>query len=212
MRLGGRCALVVALAFACASACGGRAGGTSGGGSDGGTDGSAGCSGGVRDCADGCGSDYFPERAECVGGEWRCPQGTVLPEECPSGTCWGAPLPGETCDEGWACEPDASAWQECPSLMCATCRNFDGPQQVGDCVCECNGVGNVQCINLDDPVPPPTQPPCEGLDFCACHQRSDCTYETDSCLCPCDYECPGEPPCDCACGGGAYLGCRSVNQ
>lgn len=50
------------------------------------------------------------------------------------------------------------------------------------------------------------KPPCEGLDFCACSHRDDCAVQARDCLCPCD-SCPGEPPCDCDCGGGEYLGC-----
>jgi hypothetical protein len=51
------------------------------------------------------------------------------------------------------------------------------------------------------------RPPCEGLEFCDCYKREDCEVLAEDCLCPCDYECPGEPPCDCVCGGGKYLGC-----
>ena len=50
-------------------------------------------------------------------------------------------------------------------------------------------------------------PPCVGLDFCACFARADCQYLTDTCICPCDYQCAGQPPCVCECGGGTYLGC-----
>jgi hypothetical protein len=32
---------------------------------------------------------------------------------------------------------------------------------------------------------------------------------SDSCICECDYQCPGEPPCYCFCGGGNYLGCKA---
>ncbi|MBI5526170.1 MAG: hypothetical protein HY897_07530 [Deltaproteobacteria bacterium] len=49
--------------------------------------------------------------------------------------------------------------------------------------------------------------PCEGLEFCECYKRDDCEVLAEDCLCPCDYSCPGEPPCDCVCGGGKYLGC-----
>jgi hypothetical protein len=54
-------------------------------------------------------------------------------------------------------------------------------------------------------------PPCESLDACGCFDRPDCKALSDSCICPCDYNCPGKPPCDCACGGGTYLGCAPAD-
>ena len=50
-------------------------------------------------------------------------------------------------------------------------------------------------------------PDCSENEFCDCWARTDCRAVSIDCLCHCDYECPGEPPCDCDCGGGTYLGC-----
>ncbi len=53
-----------------------------------------------------------------------------------------------------------------------------------------------------------TVPACGSLDeFCDCYLTSGCSTVGAGCLCPCDYECPGQPGCDCDCGGGDYLGC-----
>ncbi len=52
--------------------------------------------------------------------------------------------------------------------------------------------------------------PCEKLTPCQCFKRADCEALTDTCLCECDYNCPGTPPCACACGGGKFLGCQSI--
>lgn len=48
-------------------------------------------------------------------------------------------------------------------------------------------------------------PPCSELDYCEC-AVSNCKVYAEDCFCPCDAAC--QPvPCDCACGGGAFLGC-----
>ena len=54
-----------------------------------------------------------------------------------------------------------------------------------------------------------TIPPadCGGLDFCACSATAECKIVYGGCICGCDYQCPGEPPCECDCGGGPYQGC-----
>ena len=44
-------------------------------------------------------------------------------------------------------------------------------------------------------------------DFCACWDKESCNPVGAGCLCHCDYQCPGEPMCECGCGGGDYLGC-----
>ena len=49
---------------------------------------------------------------------------------------------------------------------------------------------------------------CSPTDsFCACWGNDGCYPVGAGCLCYCDYQCPGEPPCECGCGGGDYLGC-----
>ena len=49
--------------------------------------------------------------------------------------------------------------------------------------------------------------PCIGLDYCDCvSANASCQVFAEDCFCPCGVE-PCEPPCDCDCGGGAYLGC-----
>ena len=161
------------------------------------------CPGDPPMCADACGSDYFPANAECVGGTWECPPGTVDPKDCPPGTCWGMPLPGEVCGpSGWSCEPKIEQYLECPSLMCAVCEGFDGPTTIAGCQCTCVN-GQVECAQV--PLPE-----CAGLDFCSCWDHPGCQYIEEDCICPCDYECPGHDPCDCGCGGGTYLGCEPI--
>ncbi len=182
---------------------GGGAGTDAGTGGFAGSGGATGCSGSAPMCADGCGSDWFPETAFCSAGKWKCPGHTVLPEDCPPGTCWGLPLPGESCGpSGWQCTPTAEQVKSCPSLMCATCNGLSGPLITTDCQCSCEN-GQVTCA-------PVAFPSCDIIQgFCECWGRIDCEPVTDTCLCPCDYQCPGEPPCDCACGGGQFLGCKA---
>lgn len=100
--------------------------------------GSAGCTDYAPFCADFCGSDYAPESADCIDGRWVCPPGTVDSSDCPSGTCWGPPLPGEECDDGWKCRPDADDWDACPELLCATCDGFGDDREVDGCACWCD--------------------------------------------------------------------------
>ncbi len=55
---------------------------------------------------------------------------------------------------------------------------------------------------------PTTEPVCATVgEFCDCWVLQGCGSVGAGCLCHCDYECPNEPPCDCDCGGGDYLGC-----
>ena len=154
-------------------------------------------------CAAGCGSDWFPETASCVGGKWKCPANTVLPEDCPPGTCWGPPLSGEKCGpNGWECKPELSALQACPELLCATCNGFEGPLNTTDCNCRCEN-GQVQCSAQ-------ANPPCDIISsYCECAARPDCGAVTEDCFCECDENCPGKPPCDCICGGGKFLKCAT---
>lgn len=205
--------LVAALLLTLVVACGGStrtegaidgSGGHGGLAGAGGTAGTTGCSGSAPMCADGCGSDWFPETAFCHQNAWKCPGQTVLPSDCPPGTCWGLPLPGESCGPGgWQCTPTPEDVNGCPSLMCATCNGFDGPMVSESCECKCEG-GQVTCAAV-------AQPSCEQITSpCECFARSDCQAVTDSCICECDYACPGKPPCDCACGGGKFLGCKAI--
>ena len=58
---------------------------------------------------------------------------------------------------------------------------------------------------------PTTGPVCVIFDeFCDCWAMQGCSPVGAGCLCPCDYTCPNEPPCDCECGGGDYLGCATA--
>jgi hypothetical protein len=102
------------------------------------------------------------------------------------------PQAGATCGTG---DPCSSPYQVCTYGKCA-----DGtPQTTASCQ---GGTWNVQSVKC-------AMPPCEGLSPCDCFDRPDCQAQSDSCLCPCDYNCPGKPPCACACGGGTYLGCKT---
>lgn len=64
------------------------------------------------------------------------------------------------------------------------------------------GCPECQCTGEDDV--------CEGLDFCDCLAGEGCQPVTDTCICPCDYACPGFEDCVCSCGGGEYLGCEAA--
>ncbi len=157
-------------------------------------------------CAAGCGSDWFPETASCVAHTWTCPAGTVLPKDCPQGTCWGLPLPGETCGpKGWECKPELADVLSCPSLLCATCEGFEGPLNTTDCSCRCED-GQVKCAAQANPT-------CEIIsNFCECKSRIDCAPVTEDCFCECDAPCAGDPPCDCFCGGGKFLSCADKSS
>jgi hypothetical protein len=104
-------------------------------------------------CVHGCGSDWL-EDAVCVAGEWTCPDDTVNVDDCPPGTCWGPPLPGEVCgDDGWECRPDEAAYAACPELLCATCNGaFErGPIAADGCACSCAGRSpdsGVTCVRM----------------------------------------------------------------
>ncbi|GMV16439.1 MAG: hypothetical protein HS104_18965 [Polyangiaceae bacterium] len=48
---------------------------------------------------------------------------------------------------------------------------------------------------------------CLGLAYCDCKSaNASCQVFSEACFCPCGVE-PCTPDCDCACGGGKYLGC-----
>ena len=99
-----------------------------------------GCAGDTPWCASSCGSDALVGEAVCKDDKWFCPEG-VLFDDCPPGTCWGAPTPGEICGEsGWECHPDQTgAYQWCPDFMCPECTGFEGPVTVDGCHCWCDG-------------------------------------------------------------------------
>ncbi len=107
-------------------------------------------------CANGCGSDNL-KQPDCVGSKWVCsPSPWILISDCPAGTCWGAPLPGERCgDAGWECRPDLKpgALSGCPALLCDECTGYQGPTIEGDCYCSCAGDLTVKCGHLPDAVP-----------------------------------------------------------
>lgn len=138
--------LVAALAaVAFASSCGGSVDTTS-------SSGGAACSGAQVQCADGCGSDYFPAGADCKDGAWVCPAGTVDPADCPAGTCWGAALPCETCGEnGWSCSADVACVGTCGGIVCAECpANQPGEAMIGGCLCSCAANGTYTCAPSPD--------------------------------------------------------------
>lgn len=99
-----------------------------------------GCDGDAPWCASSCGSDALVGEAECSDGKWVCKEG-VLFDDCPPGTCWGGPTPGEICGPaGWECHPDQTgAYEWCPDFMCPECTGFDGPVTVDGCHCWCDG-------------------------------------------------------------------------
>lgn len=105
------------------------------------------CVGSPPMCTYGCGGDFF-EMPDCLGGAWVCPPETIPIDECPAGSCFGAPLPGEVCGDGWECRPWMNdALPTCgaaPEMLCADCRGFDGPYETDDCVCTCAD-GFVRC-------------------------------------------------------------------
>jgi hypothetical protein len=132
--------------------------------------------------------------AKCVNGAWEGYQSTCNPPPpppCPT----VQPVHGSACGDGSPC---GFNYQYC--TYGGTCT--DGSSAV---TAECNGdtwnvVQNPSCV----------LPACETLSACECFDRSDCKALSDGCLCECDFSCPGKPPCDCACGGGAFLGCQAL--
>jgi len=105
------------------------------------------CSGSAVLCADGCGSDYFPAQADCIGGKWVCPPGTVDPADCPAGGCGGAPLPCEVCYANWECNPSAACLQGCPAVACSTCPSE--PFSIPGCDCGCDASGQFVCAKTE---------------------------------------------------------------
>ncbi|MFT3767314.1 MAG: hypothetical protein QM820_17585 [Minicystis sp.] len=125
----------------------------SGGGGTGGTStasaggGAGGCPGQTFGCLQFCGSDFFPANAECVGGAWVCPPGTVDPKTCGVSSCCTddiqcgdfvfVPCVNNVCKQPVpnGCWSDA----ECSGLGCVgafvcPCGDFcDQPDQPGFC-------------------------------------------------------------------------------
>jgi hypothetical protein len=173
------CSSDVEVATTSTTGAGGSASSSSGGGD---------CTGNGPFCAWGCGSDAF-DQPLCQNGVWVCPEGTVDASTCPSGTCWGPPLPCEVCDNGFKCAPTEACVGSCSSFVCATCDGAPaGTTFVGACSCSCDSAGQYGCSLL---------PGC-------CTQDIDCGDKT---LFPCvNHVCkqpvPGACWADIECGSG----------
>jgi hypothetical protein len=167
---------------------------------------SSGCAGSPDYCADDCGSDYYPEAQICVAGSWQCPPGTVHPNDCPSGTCWGGPLSCEVCGpNGWVCEPTETCAGSCGGMVCAVCPEDPGTAMVGACLCACTAGGNYSCdlapscCNSDTDCGDESYVPCVNnvcktpvLD--ACWTDAECAPGQicqGASVCPCGYDCDG---------------------
>jgi hypothetical protein len=212
-----RSVITLAAAAALLAACGGTstsdgqsAGGSAGSGNAAGTGGESGggAGGGVGECPDSfpqhgsacpklataliCSYDSGPccsaAQASCVDGTWQAYESLCSP---PAPAC-----PLEPPIDGSACGSECGgSYQYCTYGTCS-----DGsPAVVAQCQGSTWSTSQANCL-----------PSCDGLSPCECFARSDCQAVSDFCICPCDYECPGEPPCACACGGGNYLGCSSI--
>lgn len=83
----------------------------------------------------------------------------------------------------------------------------------GKVVAEADGAGGSPGSSGSSGTTTTTTSPadCGGLDFCACSALAECGIVYGGCICGCDYQCPGEPPCDCDCGGGPYHGCAPAS-
>lgn len=164
-------------------------------------------------CADDCGSDYFPAEAECVGGAWVCPPGTVNPADCPPGTCWGPPLACEVCtDAGWACQLEESCVAGCGGLVCAGCPAGPAPAVIGACACACDAAGQVSCalapgcceedLQCGDAVwVPCVSHVCKDPVAGKCWVDGECAPGevcVGASVCPCGFDCDGpDQPGDC---------------
>ncbi len=223
--------ITIASAAAASVACGGStrsdltgSGATSGSGGAGAVSGSGGSgassgSGGTGNVSGSGGAPGCPASFPANEGPCSLPDGTTCKYDqgqcCPDwgATCidgkWQAfggscnPPPPDPCPEtvpsaGWPCgsaDPCGNNYQYCTYGKCS-----DGAAAT---IAECNGGTwdlKTQC----------TPAPCKDLSPCECFDRADCKAVTDTCICDCDYKCPGKPPCDCICGGGKFLGCAPV--
>ena len=124
-------------------------------------------------------------------------------DDCPPGTCWGAPLACEVCGNGWECEPDPACIGHCESMVCAQCPADPGPTIVAGCECACDAGGTYGCeiapgccmqdIDCGDEIYVPCvanmckQPVPDG-----CWKDEECPPGT-TCqgadVCPCGYDC-----------------------
>jgi hypothetical protein len=138
------------------------------------------------------GSCCPPWEAICSGGKWMALASSCNPpppDPCPA----TPPQDGTACGSS---DPCGQTYNYCPYGKCA-----DGSPAT---LAECNGgTWKLSYVNC-------APPPCDSLTACECFDRADCQALSDGCLCECDYSCPGKPPCDCVCGGGAYLGCKAI--
>lgn len=164
-------------------------------------------------CADGCGSDYFPEEAECIGDQWVCPPGTVNPDDCPSGTCWGPPLSCEVCGPaGWECQLTPECASPCGGLVCAVCPSDPGPFWIGACECVCDAAGQTSCALAagccqedldcgDFTHVPCVNNVCKQPVLDKCWTSAECPAGTvcvGASVCPCLADCDGpDQPGDC---------------
>ena len=93
-------------------------------------------------CAPACGGDVIGP-STCVEGRWVCDDpGWVLVDDCPPGSCFGLPQPGEVCRDGWQCADDTDAfWQGCYIDACFPdadyCGSFERDTRFG-CTCICS--------------------------------------------------------------------------
>ncbi len=133
-----------------------------------------------------------PWEATCADGVWQAYGSSCnppAPAPCPD----TVPANGSACGSAGQCGIDYTSY--CSYDICS-----DGTASI---TAECNGLTwtvtqQKQC----------TAPACETLTACECFASPDCVAVADGCLCPCDFQCQGEPPCACDCGGGTYLGCE----
>jgi hypothetical protein len=127
--------------------------------------------------------------AICQDGKWQALASSCNPPYIPCPVA--PPVSGSACDS----DPCAGSQKDCTYGQCA-----DGsPYTIAQCT---NGAWDVKQANCGPA-------PCEALSACDCFDRPDCEATSDSCICQCDFNCPGKPPCDCICGGGTFLGCKT---
>ncbi|MFO0757207.1 MAG: hypothetical protein U0359_12000 [Byssovorax sp.] len=177
--------------------------GTGGGSSSTSTGAGGGCAGPPVQCAQFCGSDFFPAEASCMGSAWVCPPDTVDPATCPEGTCWGLALPCEKCgDAGWECAPSESCLgNSCAGVVCAECP-AGGPSStiIGACACACDASGQYSCAlaggccNTDMDCGDAVFVPCVNH---VCKQPVDGGCWADA-ECPPDQKCKGATVCPCS--------------
>jgi hypothetical protein len=171
------------------------------------------------DCACKCGGGTYlgcreKEPVAACPDNGTCVPGVLPPGPIATGTRCPAPhddlfMTGPACEpagggDGFCCTPESTCYLIGAPFL--TCCGPGGAETAPACA-----LGVFYCPDGYEKAEPGTceRPACEGLDFCACHDRDDCAVQAEDCLCPCDYDCPGDMPCDCDCGGGKYLGCAA---